>query len=275
MACSAIFRDSEKYRLKSFAKCPNKDIKSTTLAKEGFFYTRKNDTIKCVHCNKEFSGWKTENDINHSCQSQVLTDGCTVLQLTNHINKKSKIVEEKPKTFKFRADKAEFKKFANLNARIASYQHWPQGLKQKPAELAKAGLFYTGKGDRTICFYCGGGLKDWDEVDIPLVEHHKWYPECEYLLLYSDELEEEQRKQSTLSKNQNESKNSDSLKTNNVEKDTTFSNSSLECKICLRNQISYVFMPCGHLVSCKECLTALSDCPMCRMKIESAVRVYL
>jgi hypothetical protein len=40
-----------------------------------------------------------------------------------------------------------------------------------------------GKGDRVVCYHCGGGLKDWGEGDIPWVEHAIYYEKCEYLLL--------------------------------------------------------------------------------------------
>jgi hypothetical protein len=41
----------------------------------------------------------------------------------------------------------------------------------------------AGKGDQTVCFHCGGGLKDWEETDDPWVEHAVWFPKCMYLVL--------------------------------------------------------------------------------------------
>jgi hypothetical protein len=32
-----------------------------------------------------------------------------------------------------------------LDSRIRTYKDWPRGLPQKPADLAEAGLYYTGK----------------------------------------------------------------------------------------------------------------------------------
>lgn len=34
-----------------------------------------------------------------------------------------------------------------------------------------------------LCFYCGQGLKDWEDNDEPWTEHAKWSPNCSYLLL--------------------------------------------------------------------------------------------
>ncbi|XP_063361874.1 E3 ubiquitin-protein ligase XIAP-like [Cydia amplana] len=48
--------------------------------------------------------------------------------------------------------------YETLDSRLKSYKHWPPSLPTKPEELAEAGFFYTGTGDRTQCFFCGGGL---------------------------------------------------------------------------------------------------------------------
>lgn len=44
-------------------------------------------------------------------------------------------------------------------------------------------LLFSGKGDQTICFHCGGGLKDWEESDEPWVEHARWFSKCNFVLL--------------------------------------------------------------------------------------------
>ena len=31
---------------------------------------------------------------------------------------------------------------------------WPPGIIQKPQDLAKAGMFYSGTNDYVICYYC-------------------------------------------------------------------------------------------------------------------------
>ncbi|KAF4529922.1 hypothetical protein B566_EDAN018169, partial [Ephemera danica] len=60
---------------------------------------------------------------------------------------------------------------------------WPMSISQRPEELVESGFYYTGRGDRVICFYCGGGLKDWGVGDGAWVEHAVWFPNCQYLLL--------------------------------------------------------------------------------------------
>ncbi|XP_038059132.1 baculoviral IAP repeat-containing protein 7-like [Patiria miniata] len=73
--------------------------------------------------------------------------------------------------------------YAWENARVATYDKgWPGILGITPQQLARAGFFYTGEGDSTKCFYCGGGLKHWESTDEPWTEHAKWFSVCEWLL---------------------------------------------------------------------------------------------
>ena len=72
----------------------------------------------------------------------------------------------------------------NTETRIASFDHrWKrEKMLVQPKELAVAGFCFLGSCDRTKCFYCGGGLHNWEMTDDPWYEHAKWYPTCEYLL---------------------------------------------------------------------------------------------
>ncbi|KAI8512025.1 Baculoviral IAP repeat-containing protein 2 [Branchiostoma belcheri] len=36
--------------------------------------------------------------------------------------------------------------------------------------------------DNVKCFYCDGGLRNWEPGDEPWTEHAKWFPRCEFLL---------------------------------------------------------------------------------------------
>ena len=61
--------------------------------------------------------------------------------------------------------------------------NWPGArIKATCREFADAGFYYLGDRDRVKCFYCNGGLKNWEPTDDPFQEHAKWYPLCEYIL---------------------------------------------------------------------------------------------
>ncbi|KAJ2951085.1 hypothetical protein O0L34_g5466 [Tuta absoluta] len=47
------------------------------------------------------------------------------------------------------------------------------------------------------------------------------------------------------------------------------------CKVCMDSEVSVVFLPCGHLVSCGGCGAALAQCPLCRAPVRALVRAYL
>ncbi|KAM4886376.1 E3 ubiquitin-protein ligase XIAP isoform 4-T11 [Sylvia borin] len=47
------------------------------------------------------------------------------------------------------------------------------------------------------------------------------------------------------------------------------------CKICMAKDVSVVFIPCGHLVACKECAQFLNECPLCRSDIMKIQEVFM
>ncbi|XP_046403099.1 death-associated inhibitor of apoptosis 2-like [Ischnura elegans] len=76
----------------------------------------------------------------------------------------------------------------SFGAQRDSTMGWPSSrVKQTPKALAEAGFFYAGQADQVRCFYCDGGLWDWQEEDDPWVEHVRWFPNCAYVLLVKGE----------------------------------------------------------------------------------------
>ncbi|KAJ8315640.1 hypothetical protein KUTeg_007790 [Tegillarca granosa] len=41
------------------------------------------------------------------------------------------------------------------------------------------------------------------------------------------------------------------------------------CKVCMEETVSIVFLPCGHLAVCHQCAPALNTCPLCRKFIKA------
>lgn len=46
------------------------------------------------------------------------------------------------------------------------------------------------------------------------------------------------------------------------------------CKLCTEKEANIVFTSCGHLLVCRFCAASLTDCPVCRCKINHIVKVY-
>ena len=78
-------------------------------------------------------------------------------------------------------DRPRYPAYAILNVRISSFQNWPAHKTQTPRQMAMAGFLYAGYGDYARCFFCGGGLRNWEDGDDPWVEHARWFPRCAFL----------------------------------------------------------------------------------------------
>lgn len=73
--------------------------------------------------------------------------------------------------------------YATPEARLRTFREWPPALKQQPQELADAGFYYIGLSDQVKCFYCDGGLRNWQPEDDPWVEHARWFEKCVFVRL--------------------------------------------------------------------------------------------
>ena len=159
--------------------------------------------------------------------------------------------------------------YSNRAKREATFQryYWSPQMKQRPAEMAKAGYFYTGCNDSVFCFWCGEGVRSWLASDDPMLEHLRMSPDCQYI--------------KTVLPPQNTDVESTPLRTenspvaNSVSSQRTPSLSgSTECVVCLEERYNIAFVPCGHLITCLECSFKVKNCPVCRLHIAGRLRVY-
>jgi E3 ubiquitin-protein ligase XIAP len=193
----------------------------------------------------------------------------------------------------------EHPEFAIEASRLNSYEDWPKTMRQKPQELSDAGFYYTGKGDRVVCFSCGGGLKDWEENDNPWEQHGMWYGKCEYVRLVkgAEFVKEMDIKREQELRQQEENKNNSSMdkpssSNNSIASSSSFDtskdkmliddcevikksiNESKLCKLCFINEYNTAFYPCGHVVACGKCASSVTKCPLCRQPFNNVIRVY-
>ncbi|XP_076084105.1 baculoviral IAP repeat-containing protein 7-like isoform X1 [Mytilus galloprovincialis] len=272
-------------------------------------------------------------------------------------------------------DKPKYPDYAALQVRISSYQGWPSYLDQTPREMAVSGFFFAGYHDYTRCFFCGGGLRNWELGDDPWVEHARWFPQCSFLkqnkgdVFVNDMQRRKQQLENTTQQNNLQSLSAevsgsrstqtstdidtyplldsfavksvcemgytkeqvvkplqiikdsgqeltahnilqilldreDAIRfntspstqaTESVAAPSTLSPSTLNlrdeaekileenqqlkeqrlCKVCLDLDVSIAFLPCGHIVCCKDCAPAMRNCPICRKYIKGTVKTYL
>ncbi|KAK6171479.1 hypothetical protein SNE40_019661 [Patella caerulea] len=66
-------------------------------------------------------------------------------------------------------------------ARLQTFKNsWPH-CSPSPNDLAKAGFSFTGSPDGVRCVFCKGILRNWQDVDIPMIEHRKHFPNCPFV----------------------------------------------------------------------------------------------
>lgn len=54
-----------------------------------------------------------------------------------------------------------------------------------------------------------------------------------------------------------------------------FMDEKLLCRICSKERLEVVFVPCGHLLVCIECSVCVTSCPVCRNPYKFAVRLFI
>ncbi|XP_067126109.1 baculoviral IAP repeat-containing protein 7-like isoform X2 [Centruroides vittatus] len=207
---------SERERLKTFETWPLTSPKPCDLAREGFFYLLQQDKVQCVFCRGVVSHWERNDDplreharhfpfcpfvmnrnvgnipINspepsHSVIKGAGRDECGSLIWKNSgpengyksIRKANKLENFGVKLHHGPRHPAQ----ASKDARLRSFVTWPATAVLRPAELVDAGFFYIGIKDYTRCFYCDGGLCNWEKGDDPWVEHARWFQNCAYVRL--------------------------------------------------------------------------------------------
>lgn len=72
----------------------------------------------------------------------------------------------------------------NFNAemeRLKTFEKWPVSF-INPSDMVAAGFYYTNVGDRVRCAFCGVEIGQWIPSDIPLYEHKKFSPTCNFII---------------------------------------------------------------------------------------------
>ncbi|KAH9489624.1 Baculoviral IAP repeat-containing protein 7-B [Bulinus truncatus] len=178
------------------------------------------------------------------------------------------------------------KEFKDPYQRLNAFKGWPSNHHLKPNILSEAGFYYTGQGDCTRCFWCGGGLRNWKDTDDVWVEHARWFPKCAYIRqkvgqIFIDAVQDYNRThenitiEMVLNKIGRENMTCYQECLGGVKSANDELRDQTECKICLDKSVEIVFLPCGHLVSCTECAAALTLCPICRQEIQGRARAIL
>ncbi|XP_004649092.2 baculoviral IAP repeat-containing protein 2 isoform X2 [Octodon degus] len=205
----------ELYRMSTYSAFPSGvPVSERSLARAGFYYTGVNDRVKCFSCGLMLDNWKRgdspiekHKQLYPSCGfAQNLTSTSlrsfsksypTVMNSGPHslspplepsgplggfysglspdpLN--SRAVEDfspvrtNPYSYAMSTEEA----------RLLTYKMWPLTF-LSPLDLARAGFYYIGPGDRVACFACCGKLSNWEPKDDAMSEHQRHFPNCPFL----------------------------------------------------------------------------------------------
>ncbi|WAR07969.1 XIAP-like protein [Mya arenaria] len=178
-------------RLDTFNAWPHLAPTPQTLAVAGFFFTGDADLVRCHQCGIGLKDFSLVDDpmsehIKHADSCDFLIDlyGVTGLEQKRClINEPEAIRRRQLESFKTqKAPDTKYRRpeYAGYDARLATFNGWPEEVSQKPCQLAHAGFYFTGVEDHVRCFACDGGLRQWDAGDDPWVEHCRWFPACSF-----------------------------------------------------------------------------------------------
>ncbi|XP_013394174.1 baculoviral IAP repeat-containing protein 7-A-like [Lingula anatina] len=176
-----IMRENELTRMQTYANFPDScPVRPSELAKAGFFYLGTSDIVKCAYCGGMIRSWDRGDDafgehVKHfplcSFVQQRQNREQSSSQQNNLLFDDNPIVTERPK----------HPQYAIEQNRILTFENWPISKRQTPRELSIAGFYYAGFGDNVKCFFCGGGLRNWEPQDDIWTEHARWFPNCGYV----------------------------------------------------------------------------------------------
>lgn len=334
----------ERDRLLTYTNWPLHYMDPKDLAKAGFYSTHYEDAVRCAFCNVEICRWEEGDDpmADHQrwANNCPFVRGMNVGNIPMDPNDKVELpcrgqdtcgrygIQVRPNSVPERSEQnidlnklgitpnrsPAYPNYATLESRLRTFKEWPLSIKQKPEELAGAGFFYTGKGDQTMCFSCGGGLKDWLEADDPWEQHARWFTKCSFVLMVKGreyiqevsnrlpamitsqqgaELRTEESSAAAESAATSTSKSSTSSTSAQVAASSSSSSAQATataassgsgnkkvddgrlCKICYTEELGVVFLPCGHIVACVKCAPSLSTCAVCRQPFTATVRAFL
>ncbi|XP_078579679.1 baculoviral IAP repeat-containing protein 7-like [Branchiostoma floridae x Branchiostoma japonicum] len=198
-------------------------VRPERLAKLGFFYLGVRDKVECAFCGGVLHQWeegddpKTEHQRHYphcpfirNCATsnvpldnpatpnvpQDSPDSCTEQQSSgqwrNFAQQDSTVeqqserrghIESEPPPPPGGTDHPKHPELSSEEDRLSTFFRWPLYSPISPRKLAQAGFYYTYIDDQVKCYWCEGGLKDWQAGDDPWTEHARWYgEECGFVL---------------------------------------------------------------------------------------------
>ncbi|XP_077464317.1 baculoviral IAP repeat-containing protein 7 [Stigmatopora argus] len=181
-------------RLRTFQSWPrDAPVACGDLAKAGFFFLGPGDKVQCFCCGGVLRCWvqgdspAAEHKRHFPTCSFILGRAVGNIPLLNGspdsvdgqlLSQLQRLTMDDQGT----AGQAVYPEMEGEDSRLNTFHNWPTDASVQPDVLARAGFFYTGHSDNVKCYYCDGGLRNWEPGDDPWQEHAKWFPRCEFVI---------------------------------------------------------------------------------------------
>ncbi|KAJ8314750.1 hypothetical protein KUTeg_006900 [Tegillarca granosa] len=184
----------ERNRLETFKNWPvSSPIPPKDLAQSGFYYTGNEDRVQCAFCRGILKGWDPGDDPQKEHEKRFekcgfilgLNVGNVPLLTKKTVPILSPDFSNSAENLGVSSERAKHENFAVESTRLMTFSRlgWDTRMYQTPEMLAAAGFFYTGTCDNVKCFFCDGGIRNWQPGDDPWTEHARYFPNCYYVKL--------------------------------------------------------------------------------------------
>ncbi|KAI8521125.1 hypothetical protein Bbelb_008790 [Branchiostoma belcheri] len=189
--------NTELHRIHTFYGWPESTpVRPEHLAKLGFFYLGVRDKVECAFCGGVLHQWEEGDDpkreherhyphcpfIRNCATSNVPLDSPDGDSSDGQSERRGH-TESEPPPPPGGTDCPKHPELSSEEDRLSTFFRWPLYSPISPRKLAQAGFYYTYIDDQVKCYWCEGGLKDWQAGDDPWTEHARWYgEECGFVL---------------------------------------------------------------------------------------------
>ena len=141
-------------RLSSFKQWPKGvPVHAADLSKAGFRYTGYGDSCVCCWCYLVVENWSEFDE---------------PLRIHKRRNPDCEFIKMLLPSKKM--ERGNYKEYGN---RLETFDGWDKEITIRKANLARAGLMYTGLGDRCQCVWCAAILHSWTWGDEAFSEHYR------------------------------------------------------------------------------------------------------
>lgn len=266
-------------RRKSFQNIDDiKDKEAQELATEGFYLTDAAGNMKCSFCEMTFKLHErgvaiAVHKISGLCKKREIEKQDTQINVIyDEINYDVQKCEDGELRDVATLKKCKYPDFMTFDKRIKSFREWPVQIVQKPRDLATAGFFYNGHGDRVTCYFCGLKLVQWKRLSHIWISHINQNINCDVLRL---SVGQNYITKITNRINNISLKNETAISLKDIRSNYTRNEDKTKCIICEYRPRNIAFQNCDHFISCVVCYNEFNYCPICEAPITKILRVFL